>query len=90
DRYDAFCALSDEARAVWLGWAVARTFDAVPAGKTGSGFIDHLGGKLAIDVAAWWRPSAKNDFDRITKPAILDLFETVGGVELRHRYGASK
>lgn len=90
DRYDAFCALSDEARAVWLGWAVARTFDAVPAGKTGSGFIDHLGGKLAIDVAAWWRPSAKNYFDRITKPAILDLFETVGGVELRHRYGASK
>ncbi|QUT07562.1 ParB/RepB/Spo0J family partition protein [Sphingobium phenoxybenzoativorans] len=90
DRYDAFCALSDEARAAWLGWAVARTFDAVPAGKTGSAFIDHLGDKLAIDVAVWWRPSAKNYFDRITKPAILDLFETVGGVELRHRYGASK
>jgi ParB family chromosome partitioning protein len=90
DRYDAFCALSEEARAAWLGWAVARTFDAVPAGKTGSAFIDHLGDKLAIDVAVWWRPSAKNYFDRITKPAILDLFETVGGVELRHRYGASK
>ncbi|QCI92334.1 ParB/RepB/Spo0J family partition protein [Novosphingobium sp. EMRT-2] len=90
DRYDAFCALSDEARAAWLGWAVARTFDAVPAGRTGSAFIDHLGSKLTIDVAAWWRPSAKNYFDRITKPAILDLFEAVGGVELRHRYGASK
>jgi ParB family chromosome partitioning protein len=90
DRYDAFCALSDEARAAWLGWAVARTFDAVPAGRTGSAFIDHLGAKLAIDVAAWWRPTAKNYFDRITKPAILVLFETVGSVELRHRYGASK
>ena len=90
DRYDAFCALSDEARAAWLGWAVARTFDAVPAGKTGSAFIDHLGAKLSIDVAAWWRPTAKNYFDRITKPAILSLFETVGSVELRHRYGASK
>lgn len=90
DRYDAFCALSDDARASWLGWAIARTFDAVPAGKTGSAFIDHLGSKLAIDVAAWWRPTAKNYFDRITKPAILSLFETVGSAELRHRYGASK
>lgn len=90
DRYDAFCALSDEARAAWLGWAVARTFDAVPAGKPGSAFIDHLGAKLAIDEAAWWRPTAKNYFDRITKPAILSLFETVGSAELRHRYGASK
>lgn len=90
DRYDAFCTLTDEARGAWLGWAVARTFDAVPAGRTGSAFIDHLGTKLAIDVAAWWRPTAKNYFDRITKPAILDLFETVGSAELRHRYGASK
>jgi ParB family chromosome partitioning protein len=90
DRYDAFCALSDEARAGWLGWAIARTFDAVPAGRTGSAFLDHLGAKLAIDVAAWWRPTAKNYFDRITKPAILTLFQTVGSVELRHRYGASK
>lgn len=90
DRYDAFCALPDEARAAWLGWAVARTFDAVPAGRTGSAFIDHLGSKLAIDVAAWWRPTAKNYFDRITKPTILSLFETVGTAELRHRYGASK
>ncbi|CCA93071.1 MULTISPECIES: ParB/RepB/Spo0J family partition protein [Novosphingobium] len=90
DRYDAFCSLPDEARAGWLGWAVARTFDAVPAGRTGSVFIDHLGSKLAIDVAAWWRPTAKNYFDRITKPAILGLFETVGTAELRQRYAASK
>jgi len=90
DRYDAFCALTDEARAAWLGWAVARTFDAVPAGRTGSAFIDHLGSKLAIDVAAWWRPTAKNYFDRITKPAILTLFDTVGSAELRQRYAASK
>lgn len=36
------------------------------------------------------RPTARNYFDRITKPAILDLFDEVGGGELRHRYGASK
>ena len=90
DRYDAFCALVDEARAAWLGWAIARTIHAVPAGKTGSTFFDHLGRKLGIDVAAWWRPSARNYFDRITRPAILTLFETVGGAELRQRYSASK
>ena len=89
-RYDAFCALPEKAIAAWLGWAVARTIDAVPAGATGSAFIDHLGAKLAIDVAAWWRPTARNYFDRITKPAILDLFDEVGGGELCQRYGASK
>ncbi|MBF5089099.1 chromosome partitioning protein ParB [Novosphingobium sp. NBM11] len=90
DRYDAFCTLDDAARAAWLGWAIARTIDAVPSGKTGSDFLDHLGTKLAIDVATWWRPTARTYFDRISKPAILGLFEEVGGVELRQRYGASK
>ncbi|MGN7930549.1 ParB/RepB/Spo0J family partition protein [Sphingopyxis sp. 22461] len=89
-RYDAFCALNDEARAAWLGWAVARTMHAAPTGSVGSGFIDHLGAKLGIDVAAWWRPTAKNYFKRLTKTAILDLFEEIGGSELRQRYGASK
>lgn len=89
-RYDAFCALADQDRAAWLGWAVARTLHAVPAGKTGSDFLDHLGGKLEIDVAAWWRPTARSYFDRITKPRILDLFEEIGGAELRSRYGTSK
>lgn len=89
-RYDAFCALGEDARAAWLGWAIARSIHSVPAGKTGSHFLCHLGDKLGIDVAAWWRPTAKNYFDRITKPAILALFELIGGGELRHRYGASK
>lgn len=90
ERYDAFCALTDDARAAWLGWAIARTLHAVPAGRSGSEFLDHLGRKLGIDVAAWWRPTAKNYFDRITKPAILALFEEIGGVELRQRYAGSK
>jgi ParB family chromosome partitioning protein len=90
ERYDAFCALDDAARAAWLGWAIARTIDAVPSGKTGSAFLEHLGAKLAIDVATWWRPTARTYFDRISKPAILGLFEEVGGVELKQRYSASK
>jgi len=90
-RYDAFCALPQEARAAWLGWAVARTVNAVAAGRTGSEFVDHLGAKLGIDVAAWWRPTATNYFDRLSsKGAILAHLETLGGAELASRYGASK
>ncbi|CAN5398988.1 hypothetical protein BH11PSE5_BH11PSE5_26180 [soil metagenome] len=90
DRYDAFCALPDDARAAWLGWAIARTLHAVPAGQREAGFLDHLGRKLGIDVAAWWRPTALTYFDKLTKPGILALFEEIGGLELRMRYSGSK
>src|SRR3546814_8248837 len=53
--------------------------------------IDHLGTKLEIDVAAWWRPTANNYFDRLSsKAAILTHLEEIGGKELSSRYGASK
>lgn len=90
ERYHAFCALDDEARAAWLGWAIARTLHAVPDGRNGTGFLNHLGRKLGIDVAAWWRPTALTFFDKLTKPGILTLFEEIGGVELRARYAGSK
>jgi len=90
DRYEAFCALADAARAAWLGWAIARTLHAVPAGRREAGFLDHLGRKMGIDVAAWWRPTALTYFDKLTKPGILALFEEIGGLELRVRYSGSK
>ncbi|AMK25796.1 MULTISPECIES: ParB/RepB/Spo0J family partition protein [Sphingobium] len=90
ERYDAFCALAEEARAAWFGWLIARTMQAVPAGQSGSHFIDHLGQKLEIDVASWWRPTANNYFDRISKASILSEFEGIGGIELSSRYSASK
>ncbi|MFJ5932238.1 ParB/RepB/Spo0J family partition protein [Sphingomonas sp. NPDC092331] len=90
ERFDAFRALDDGARAAWLGWLVARTIVAVPAGSSGEALIDHLGTKLEIDVALWWRPTATNYFDRISKGAILAHLETIGGKALASRYGASK
>ncbi|RYM09268.1 ParB/RepB/Spo0J family partition protein [Sphingobium cupriresistens] len=90
DRYDAFCALPDEARTAWLGWAIARTLHAVPDGRDEARFLDHLGTRLDIDVAAWWRPTALTFFDKLTKPAILSLFEEIGGQDLRLRYSGSK
>src|SRR5690606_27975644 len=73
-----------------LGWLVARTLHAVPGNGDGASFLALLGRKLEIDVASWWRPTARTYFDRITKPAILSLFEDIGGAELRQRYGGSK
>jgi ParB family chromosome partitioning protein len=52
--------------------------------------LDHLGRKLDIKVADWWRPTARRYFDRVSKNMILDHFDEVGGIELRSRYGASK
>ncbi len=90
-RYDAFCDLPDEARAAWLAWAVARTLHAVTADSKAVTFINHLGTKLDIDVAAWWRPTANNYFDRVSsKAAILAHLDEIGGKELSSRYGASK
>ena len=90
ERYDAFCALDQEARAAWFGWAVARTLESPPVGKTGSAFLNHLGRKLEIDVAGWWRPTARNYFDRVAKGMTLDALAEVGGSELRARYANSK
>ena len=89
-RYDAFCALVDEARAAWLAWVVAQSLQAVLPGSRADQFLDHLACKLKVDAATWWRPTARNFFDRVSKPVILSLFETVGGADLRSRYAASR
>jgi ParB family chromosome partitioning protein len=90
ERYDAFCALDESARAAWLGWAIARTLHAVPVGGTGADLIDHLGRKLEIEEHVWWRPTARRYFDRVSKGRILAHFGEVGGLELSNRYAASK
>ena len=68
-RFDAFRALPDEARAAWLGHAVARTLEAslnLPGGRT-CPFHDHLGRLLgyrrgemvAADRRQFLRPGAQ-------------------------------
>jgi ParB family chromosome partitioning protein len=92
ERFDAFRALSDAARAAWLGHAVARTLEAsvgVP-GDRACAFHDHLGQLLAIDVAAWWRPSGGNYFDRVPKSLSLAALTEVGGPTLAGPYAKAK
>ena len=49
-----------------------------------------LGSILDVDVAAMWRPTSENFFDRINKTACLAALTDVGGSELAARYAASK
>jgi ParB family chromosome partitioning protein len=90
-RFDAFRTLPDEARAAWLGHAIARTLEAsANAGERGCRFHDHLGRLLGVDVAKWWRPTGANYFDRVPKAMILSALEEVGGPAFASRYAKAK
>jgi ParB family transcriptional regulator, chromosome partitioning protein len=91
-RFDAFRALADDARAAWLGQAVARTLEASLnlAGERFCGFHDHLGYLLGIDVARWWRPTGANYFDRVPKSLTLAALDEVGGAALAGRFAKAK
>ena len=92
ERFDAFRTLPDEARAAWLGHAVACTLEASLnlAGQRHCDFHDHLGRLLGIDVARWWRPMGTNFFDRVPKSITLAALAEVGGPGLAGRYASAK
>ena len=92
ERFDAFRALGEYARAAWLGHAVAKTLEAslhLP-GERHCAFHDHLGRLLSIDVARWWRPTGANFFDRVPKSITLAALGQVGGEALAGRYANAK
>ncbi len=92
ERFERFRALSDEARAAWLGHVVGRTLEASlnMAGERRIDFHDHLATLIGIDMAAWWRPTAANYFDRVSKAVILDALAAVGGPDLSSRFASVK
>lgn len=91
-RFDAYRALGDEARASWLGHVVARTLEASlnMDGERRVPFHDHLGALIGIDMATWWRPTAANYFDRVSKHVILDALADIGGPDLAARFASVK
>lgn len=91
-RFDLFRALDDDARASWLGFVMAQTLEASLnlAGERHIAFHDHLGAIIDIDMAQWWRPTAANFFDRVSKQVILDALTDVGGTDLSARFASVK
>ena len=53
-------------------------------------FQEHLGRLIGIDMAQWWRPTAANYFDRVSKQVILDALTDAGGLELSSRFASVK
>jgi ParB family chromosome partitioning protein len=92
ERFELFRTLSENDRATWLGYAVARTLEASGFGGGGRAcaFHDHLGQVLGIDVAAWWRPTGANFFDRVPKSIASAALAEVGGEALANRYAKAK
>ena len=90
ERFDAFRALDNDKRGAWAGWTMARTLEPKLADETGAAFHNHLGRSLGIDVAAWWRPTAANFFNRVRKTVVLEALTAIGGNDLKNRYASAK
>ena len=91
ERFEAFRLLDDDAKAGWLAYTVAMSLEAKPTYDARQNPLQNrLGTILEIDVAAWWRPTAANFFDRVSKGSLIALLDEVGGPALSGRYAASK
>lgn len=67
ERFEAFRALSDEAKAAWLAWIVATSLEAkeLYGSHRQNPLQNRLATILEVDVASWWRPTSENLFDRV-------------------------
>ena len=91
ERFEAFRALSDDAKAAWLAYIVAISLEAKGGFKPEQiPLQNRLASILEIDVARWWRPTAENFFDRVNKATILNLLNEVGGGAITARHATLK
>ncbi|MDP3908335.1 ParB/RepB/Spo0J family partition protein [Novosphingobium sp.] len=98
DRFAAFSALDDDAKASWLAWCMAKTLEASMGidKKTGQGgpepidLHDHLATLMGINVASHWRPTSANYFDRVSKQTLLAHVSEVGGPTMASSFMGSK
>lgn len=98
DRFSAFSALDDDAKASWLAWCVAKTLEASMGvarkpGQSGPEPIDlhdHLAALMGINVAGHWRPTSANYFDRVSKQTLLAHVTEVGGATMAASFMGSK
>jgi ParB family chromosome partitioning protein len=91
DRFEAFRALEDDSKAAWLAYIVAMSLEAKPGyAHARIPLHDRLAAILEVDVAAWWRPTAANYFDRVSKGSILGVLNEVGGPAVMARHATMK
>ena len=92
ERFEAFRALDDDAKASWLAMIVADSLEAKQdyGAVTTNPLHARLAAILEVDVAKWWRPTCANFFDRVSKGTLLATLTEVGGATLAGRYLGSK
>ncbi|WP_230771744.1 ParB/RepB/Spo0J family partition protein [Sphingomonas sp. Leaf4] len=91
DRFEAFRALDDGAKLGWMAWLVATSLEAKEGYSTKRNRLHaRLATHLNLDVAAWWRPTSENFFDRVPKGSLITLLHDVGGPALSSRHAAAK
>lgn len=91
ERFQAFRALDDDAKAAWLAFVVAMSLEAKPTYDARQNPLQNRVAQiLDIDVASWWRPTAINYFLGVNKAALLTVLTEIGGATLSSRYAASK
>ena len=98
ERFSAFSALDDDAKAGWLSYCAARSLEASMGAARKSGqsgpepidLHDHLAALMAINAASHWRPTSANYFDRVSKQTLLAHIIEVGGPTMAASFMGSK
>lgn len=92
DRFEAFRALDDDTKASWLAYIVAMSLEAKRPGYASAQnkLQNRIASIIEVDVAAWWRPTSENFFDRVNKGTILTLLNEIGGETLTARHATLK
>lgn len=92
ERFEAFRVLGDEVKAAWLAYIVATSLEAkeIYSSNRQNPLHGRLASILELDVATWWRPTAENFFDRVSKGSVITLLHEVGGPALSSRHQSEK
>ena len=91
DRFIAFRALDDGDKTAWMTWIVAATLETRPVHLRDTPSLhDGLAAIMGVDVAAMWRPTAANFFDRISKSTMVTILNDVGGPAVAQRHATLK
>lgn len=91
ERYEAFCGLSIEDKQRLFAACIARALSPQLAGEASkSHLFDAVGKRLGVDVAAHWRPTKDNYFDRVTKKQALACAAQVLGEEWAKKHANQK
>jgi ParB family chromosome partitioning protein len=84
----AFMSLPEDAKAAWLAFAVSSSL--VASLNERDSLHNWLGRHLDIDAAAFWRPTAANFFDRVSKTVTMAALADVGGPGFGAHYANCK